>query len=109
MTSPRLLHESTPTARKTHFCSLCTGPIHPGQTYFRDTLAYDGTVYDWLTCPACSADGILTMAFDWSGGYQDEGVAAETAHEWATETVIHGTPDEQRAAKNFLERAGGKR
>lgn len=100
---PRLLHESAPTARKTHHCSLCTGAIHPGQTYSRDTLVYDGFVYDWLTCPACSADGILTMAFDWS--YRDEGIDAEVTHEWATETVIHGTPDEQRAAKNFLERA----
>ena len=98
----------TPTARKTHFCSLCTGPIHPGQTYVRDTLVYDGSVYDWLTCPACVADSIHMLALDWSGGYMDEGITADITHEWAAETVIHGAPDEQRAAKNFLERAGGE-
>ena len=28
----------------------------------------------------------------------------EDAYEWATETVIYGTPEDQRAAKKYLER-----
>lgn len=109
MTSPQLLRESTPTARKSHHCSLCTGPIHPGQTYFRDTLVYDGSVYDWLTCPACDADDIHMLVLDWAGGYLDEGVSVEVAYEWATETVIHGTPGAHRAAREYLERAANRR
>lgn len=103
MTSPQLLRESSPTARKTHNCSLCAGLISTGQTYSRDTLVYDGHIYDWLTCSACTEDGILQLAFDWS--YTYEGIDVETVREWAEETARHGSPDDQRAAENYLERA----
>lgn len=99
--SPQLLREATPTARKTHRCSLCIGPIKPGEQYARDTLIYDDRIYDWLTCLGCTADRVISYVADWSWG---ESIDPEIAHEWAAEQVIHGDPDEQRAAKRYLER-----
>lgn len=101
--SPQLLREARPVARKAHRCSMCYGRIQPGETYDRDTLVYDGRVYDWLTCPGCSADSITNRVWEWSYAH-DEGVGPEDAHEWATEQVIHGSADDQRASKRFLER-----
>ena len=75
----------------------------PGQTYTRDTLVYDGHIYDWLTCTPCSTDDIYRLALDWSNCF-DGGIELEIVYEWATEVVVHGAPDVQRAAKNYLER-----
>lgn len=103
MTSPQLLRRSTPTARKTHYCSLCTGPVMSGQTYTRETVVYDGHIYDWLTCTPCLDDEIYQIALGWSSRF-GEGIEPEIVYEWAEETVRHGSPDDQRAAKNYLER-----
>lgn len=100
--SPTNLGETTPTARKNHRCSLCTGPIRPSEKYYRATLIYDERIYDWLTCRVCVADRVLTHADRWS--CSDDGVDAETAHAWACEQARHGTPTEQDAAKRFLQR-----
>ena len=106
----QILRETRPKARKPHRCSLCTGPIHPGDTYNRSTNIYDGRIYDWLTCQPCLEDGIFNIVWDWSyGTFYDEGIDADAAHEWAYEAVIHGSPDDQRAAKDYLERAGGEK
>lgn len=101
---PELLNEHRPKARKAHQCSVCTGPIHPGETYERATYVYDGRVYDWLTCAACERDHIVNLVWEWTGGYYDEGVGPEDAHEWANDQAMHGSPEDQRAAKNYLQR-----
>ena len=102
--SPQLLRDTTPTARKQHRCSSCRGPINVGEKYSRATLIYDEAIYDWLDCPACVADSITNRVYDWSNSA--DGVTHEGAYEWAVEQVIHGNPDDQRAAKAWLERAG---
>lgn len=83
--SLQLLHEGRPTARKTHRCSLCTGPISLGETYSRQTLVYDGQVYDWLECSACEADEIVSLVAEWT--YSEDGINPEAAYEWATDTA----------------------
>ena len=104
--SATLLHEARPKARKSHRCSLCTGLIKPGETYQRDTLVFDGRVYDWLTCPRCETDEISDRVAVWSYANQDEGYDAYTAHEWATETARYpGHPDDMATARRFLNRA----
>ena len=105
--SPQLLHEARPAARKAHHCSLCTGPISPGETYSRRTLVYDGQVYDWLECSACEADEIVSLVAVWTCGA--DGIDPETAYEWATETARYPRrPGDSLAAKRYLDRANRK-
>ena len=105
--SPQLLRETRPTARKAHRCSLCTGPISPGETYSRRTLVYDGQVYDWRECSACEADEIVSLVADWT--FSEDGIDPETAYEWATETARYpGLPSAVVAAKRYLDRANRK-
>ena len=105
--SPQLLREAHPTARKAHHCSLCTGPIRPGETYSRQTLVYDGQVYDWLECSACEADEIVSIVAGWT--YGEDGISPETAHEWATETArCPRHPADSLTAKRYLDRANRK-
>ena len=100
---PQLLREARPTARKAHCCSLCTGPISSGETYSRQTLVYDGQVYDWLECSACEADEIITLVAEWT---REDGIDPEIAHEWATETARYPRcPADSLAAKRYLDRA----
>ena len=100
--SPQLLRETRPTARKLHECSTCSGLIPPGDAYYRRSLVFDDRVYDWLECTPCDDDDVVNRAYLW--GVSVDGVDADHVMEWATEQVIHGSPDDQRAAKNFLER-----
>ena len=97
-----LLSETRPKARKRYWCGWCHSTIEPGQTYHRQAIANDGKAYTWRECHACDADNITARVGEWT---DYEGSGAEDAYEWAAETVIHGTPDDQRAAKNYLERA----
>lgn len=98
-----LIREQTPTARKTHACSLCDGLIATGEQYTRTTNVYDGHVYDFLICTGCKTDKVLTRARSWAYD-PEEGVTFDTAMEWATEQVVHGDAEEQQAAKNYLNR-----
>ena len=48
-----ILHSGHPSARKEHTCMYCGGTIHKGETYCRNTIAYDGRVYDWVNHCKC--------------------------------------------------------
>jgi hypothetical protein len=98
-----LLSECNVKARKRHWCGWCATAIEPGETYYRQACAYDGRAYTWRECAACDTDQIARRVGTW-GAWRDEGFGPEDAHEWATETVIYGTQEDQRAAKNYLER-----
>ena len=100
--SPQLLREAHPTARKLHECSTCGSMIPPGDVYYRRTIAFDERIYDWLECMPCSDDDVINRTYLW--GTSDDGIDADMVMEWAAEQVIHGSPDDQRAAKNYLER-----
>ena len=96
--------EGNTKALKRHWCGWCTAAIEPGETYFRPAYVYDGITYTWLECAACNTEQISQRVGNWTD-LREEGAGPEAAYEWATETVIFGTPEDQRAAKNYLERA----
>lgn len=101
------LREAKPVARKPHCCGMCDRQITPGETYSRATLKYDDQIYDWIECADCQRDLIYTEVHSWSCGCYDEGVNAETAYEWAHETVRHGKTDSEREiAQAWLTRFG---
>lgn len=76
----------TPLARKSHGCQFCSSlAIQAGQAYVRDTLVYEGRVYDWVACCAC--DQLVVEVCDWSGGYGDDGIGSETFFEWACDNT----------------------
>jgi hypothetical protein len=93
---PSLLKSKTVTARKAHACQTCSATaIQPGQTYERDTYAYDGRVYDWVQCGPCA--DIADEIWNWSI-QTDEGIGREDYDEWASEfrdDPVHG--DDARA------------
>ena len=75
------LKRRTPLARKPHRCNFCTAlAIQPGQAYIRDTLIYDGRVYDWVACCAC--DELVVEVWDWDGA-SDTGIGSDEFVEWA--------------------------
>lgn len=97
------LREATRVARKPHRCDMCHGTIQIGSSHHVSTNLWDGRLYDWRTCTACTEDGICTEAYWWAG-YPDEGVGYETAWEWAHEHTSHESLG--RAARDFLTRCG---
>lgn len=98
---PDLIRHTIPSARTAHHCMLCTGHIGVGETCTRDTLVFDGRVYDWTECRECTDANVGAAVLDWAGD-PDEGVDAEHAHSWACEN-----PDNP-AAVAFLQRWGGE-
>ena len=97
------IRENSPTARKTHACSLCDGRIAPGEQYTRTTNVYDGRMVDFLVCKGCKDGMVLFRVYAWAL-YSDEGVGFDDAMEWAREHAEHGTDDSKAAAKNYLDR-----
>lgn len=97
------IREQTPTARKTHACSLCDGLIAPGKQYTRTTSVYDGRMADFLICKGCKDGMVLSRVYAWAFE-PDEGVGFDDAMEWAREHAEHGTDDSKAAAKNYLDR-----
>lgn len=86
-----VLRSERPAARKAHVCDLCNAIIQPGDVYDRQTNIFDGRLYDWISCRGpvgCNAVAHAVWSDpEWSPDYYDEGLTAERAHEWATETV----------------------
>lgn len=88
----------TPLARKPHRCDFCTSlAIQPGQAYVRNTLVYDGRVYDWVSCCAC--DSLTTEVWDW-GGADDDGMGSDTFAEWAFANI--NLPEAVEFLKRYL-------
>lgn len=98
----KVLRDCHPVARRTHQCSLCLGLIYRGDAYYRSTMVWDDHIGDWLTCEECANGGVLSLVDDWT--YSPDGVTAESAHLWATETVEYGTAEHQRIARDYLAR-----
>lgn len=97
---PSLIKSKRVTARKPHTCRTCgCVAVERGEQYQRDTYTYDGSVYDWITCRACSQ--ITQAVYEWNGR-PDEGVGTECFVEWAGEyrdDLNHG-----ESARAFLAR-----
>lgn len=48
------LRNVQPTARKEHKCEYCGGIIHVGEKYDRQTIVFDGRIYDWICHIECT-------------------------------------------------------
>jgi hypothetical protein len=91
-------------ARKAHACRCCGATaIQRGETYIRETYAYDGQIYDWVMCTPCG--GIAGDVYEWAGA-PDEGVGNDQYVEWAEEKALDPTGAEHEHALAFLVRAG---
>lgn len=100
---PDLIKTKDVKARKAHVCETCNDTaIQPGETYTRDTYVYDGRMYDWVQCAACSAIG--GIVYEWAG-CPDEGVARDDYVEWARESATADTLEGERA-RWYLARVG---
>lgn len=51
---PTTLRYEYPIARKEHTCMWCGGKIAVGEQYGRQTLLYDGYLYEWKNHRACA-------------------------------------------------------
>jgi hypothetical protein len=102
---PTLIREKTVTARKPHACQCCgTVAVQPGETYKRATYAFDGRVYDWVSCTECQAAS--TFVFEWAC-WGDEGIGPDHYQQWAEETARgYGNSAELDAAEAYLRRRG---
>jgi hypothetical protein len=85
---------------------LCGGPILVGERYCRRTYIGDDGYCDFIECPACDKDNVLSLVLDWSS-YPDEGVDFEDANDWAVEARRWQSsfePAEVSAANRYLDR-----
>lgn len=79
-----VLRTARPKARKEHRCEWCRTTINPGDTYSRQTCAYDGRLYDWVACLACLSISHVVSAY-W--GHPSEGIDETSYHDWAEENA----------------------
>lgn len=52
METLKIIH---PVAKKEHVCQFCGCKILPGEKYVRETIKYDGSIYDWICHSECLA------------------------------------------------------
>ena len=71
------IKELNPVARKPHKCMYCGCTIEPGTRYERQTLKYDGTIYDWICHEECSHVANILDMFD----QVDDGLSGDDFNE----------------------------
>jgi len=84
--SGTLLSRKTVTARKPHSCWVCGGiAIKVGDSYVREAVANDGTVWTLIECTGCAS--VRADVWDYADGQYNDGVSAESYLEWANENA----------------------
>lgn len=71
---PTTLRYGQPIARKEHTCMWCGGKIAVGEQYDRQTLVYDGELYEWKNHRECAK---LASRLNMFAEYGDEGLDEE--------------------------------
>lgn len=71
---PTTLRYGHPIARKEHTCMWCGGKISVGEQYDRQTLIYDGYLYEWKNHRECAE---LADCLDMFAECGDEGLDEE--------------------------------
>ena len=78
------LRSTNPVAKKEHVCNWCGGKIVKGEKYNRQTILFDGRIYDWVSHLDClELTGLLDM-FDYDYG---EGINDDTFRECVDEYI----------------------
>lgn len=67
----QVLKETKPKAKKQHRCMFCNGFIEIGETYNRQTIVADGSIYDFIYHKHC---GELAHMLDMYDDCWDEGI-----------------------------------
>lgn len=88
---PDILKELTPIARKEHICMYCGCKIAVGEKYQRDTLIYDGTIYDWVAHTDCHSIASELDMYDWV----DDGLSGEDFREYVDQYLYDNYYDEE--------------
>lgn len=91
-----VLSQERPKARKAHRCELCGQRIRPGDFYDRQTVVDGRDLWQWVNCRGPVGCNEVSRAIwadpDWRP-YDDEGLTADTAVDWARDTVrLTGSP-----------------
>ena len=80
----KTLKETMPVANKEHTCNWCGGKIVKGEKYNRQTILFDGRIYDWVS----HLDGLeltcLLNMYDYDCG---EGISEDTFQECVDEYI----------------------
>lgn len=79
-------------ARKEHVCNYCSQKIHPGESYEKQTINYDGDIYTWKNHPQCQQLAEHFRMFDDSS---DEALTGEEFREYVWEIYKSDHPDAQ--------------
>ena len=80
----RELRNANPVAKKEHVCNWCGSKIVKGEKYNRQTILFDGRIYDWVSHLDClELTGLLNM-FDYDDG---NGINDETFRECVDEYI----------------------
>lgn len=77
------LRTTKPIAKKEHICQFCGCKILPGERYVRNTLKYDGCIYDWVSHSECYA---ITSDFCMMD-YADNGITPDVFCECIDEYI----------------------
>lgn len=97
-----LLKDLYPVARKEHKCSLCGKNIKPGEKYHRQTLVYDGDVYDWVEDLECQkATDVVCERLDFFGYDREDGLTEEVFNEEIWEIVTEDLKVPYREAERM--------
>lgn len=80
----RMTHYSHahPTARKEHYCEMCSRIIRKGETYMRGAGFGDGEAWTWKVCAHC--DPLTTYVFAQSSEYE---YSSDLLVEWEPQTL----------------------
>lgn len=79
-----VLKDSTPVAKKEHRCMYCGCIIPKGERYRRETLKFDGELYEWTSHTDCDRCVDLLRMSD-NGDGVDENVFAECLSDYLYE------------------------
>lgn len=71
-------------------CCGCNIPI--GEKYQRDTLIYDGTIYDWVAHIDCLFIANYLDMYDWAN---DDGLSGEDFREYVNQYLYDNYYDEE--------------
>lgn len=62
-----VLSDKTVVTRKKHRCNACGRMFEAGTKMSRQTIASEGTIYNWYACPTC--DELMAICHDLDNGY----------------------------------------
>lgn len=82
-----VLKETRPRSRGRVRCNACHRRIAKGSLYERQSVADNGFVWDWVSCPACTDVTAAVFAYVGYGPITEESIGPEDYRDWASEAM----------------------